>query len=161
MVLNGKPLLEDPVRADVPQGSILGPTLLLLYTSDLSDQVNCNATIYTDNIYVYSLCNHASDLWQQLELVSELKSDLQGTRAGSGFLISIPEKLSLFEMTSLVTQVLLMQKLMGLYFRKNHLLKYWDCLSPQNWIGPLTLSLLLKVLQENWSLVLLYEVYFF
>ena len=30
-------------------------------------------------ILLYSKCNQASDLWQQLELVSELKSDLQDT----------------------------------------------------------------------------------
>ena len=30
-------------------------------------------------ILLYSKCNQASDLWQQLELVSELESDLQDT----------------------------------------------------------------------------------
>ena len=30
-------------------------------------------------ILLYSKCNQASDLWQQLELGSELKSDLQDT----------------------------------------------------------------------------------
>ena len=29
--------------------------------------------------FVYSKCDHASDLWQQLELASELESDLQYT----------------------------------------------------------------------------------
>ena len=30
-------------------------------------------------ILLYSKCDQASDLWQQLELASELKSDLQDT----------------------------------------------------------------------------------
>ena len=34
---------------------------------------------------LYSKCDQASDLWQQLELASELESDLQETGAGKGF----------------------------------------------------------------------------
>ena len=31
---------------------------------------------YTDDTTLYSKCDQASDLWQQLKLASELKSDL-------------------------------------------------------------------------------------
>ena len=65
--------------ARVPQGSILGPTLFLLYINDLPDDVICNIACYTDDIPLYPKCDLASDLWQQLELVSELESDLQDT----------------------------------------------------------------------------------
>ena len=58
---------------------VLGPTLFLLYINDLPDDVICNIAIYSDDTTLYSKCDQASDLWQQLELASELESDLQDT----------------------------------------------------------------------------------
>ena len=70
---------EYLVNTGVPQGSILNPTLFLLQINDLPDDVICNIVIYADDTTLYSKCDQASDLWQQLELASELESDLQDT----------------------------------------------------------------------------------
>ena len=67
------------------------------------------------------------------------------TGAGNGLLIWILEKFSLFCLTGLITLVQLLGKWMGLFLRKNHLLRCWVWLSLPNWIGTVTLSLLLKL----------------
>ena len=58
---------------------IFGPTLFLLYINDLPGDVICNVGMYADDTTLCSKCDQASDLWQQLELASELESDLQDT----------------------------------------------------------------------------------
>ena len=54
---------QYPVNAGVPQSSILGSTLFLLYINDLLDDVICNIPIYADDTTFYCKCDQASDLW--------------------------------------------------------------------------------------------------
>ena len=62
MVLDGKSSQQYPVSAGVPQGSILGPTLFLLYINNLLDDAICDIAIYADDTTLYSKCDQASDL---------------------------------------------------------------------------------------------------
>ena len=79
VALDGKSSQEYPVNAGFPQGSILGPTLFLLYINNLLDDVICINAIYADDTTLYHKCNLASDLWQQLALASELESEIRDT----------------------------------------------------------------------------------
>ena len=70
MILDGKSSQEYTVNAGVSQGSILGPTLFLLYINHLPNDVICNIASYVDDNTLYSKCDQASDLWQQQGLAS-------------------------------------------------------------------------------------------
>ena len=72
------------------------------------------------------------------------------------------EKLNWFYLTSLIALLLLIWKWSGLFLRKDHLLKSWDCLFLLSWIRALILSLLLKLLPRKlepwffrWSFLIL------
>ena len=72
-------LQEYPVNVGVLQGSILGHALFMLYFNDLPDHVICDIGYCVNDTSLYSKCDQASDLWQQLELASEPEFDLWDT----------------------------------------------------------------------------------
>ena len=79
--------------------------------NDLPDDVTCNIATYADHTTLCSKCDQASDPSQQLELDSELESDLRDTvEWGKKWLVGISMlgKLNWFLPTSLKTLVLLM-----------------------------------------------------
>ena len=84
------------------------PLTLKLYINELPDNAICSIAIYADDTTIFSKCEQASDLQQQLELASQLESDLETLLAGarSGLLISIWEKVKLFRLTNVITLVL-------------------------------------------------------
>ena len=69
----------------------------------------------------YLICGNNKNWLLKLNLIYEILS----TGAGSGLLISMLKKLKWFCLTSLIKMVLLMWKYMGLFLRKNHLLRCW------------------------------------
>ena len=92
-------------------------------------------------------CVETSDLWQQLELASELESDLPDTLEwGRKWLNDFnvgKTQLVWFDRSNKTgaTNV----KVDGPGLAEKSFLRWWGWLSLQNWIGVLTLSLLLKL----------------
>ena len=55
VVLNGQTSSWRPVLAGVPQGSILGPLLFLVYINDLPDGLKSNAKLFADNTPLFTI----------------------------------------------------------------------------------------------------------
>ena len=51
--MDGKSSQEYPVNAGVPQASILGATLFVMYINDLPDDVICNIAIYANDTTLF------------------------------------------------------------------------------------------------------------
>ena len=124
------------------QGSILGATLFLLYINDLPDVI-CNTVIYADDITLYSKCDQAFDLWQQLELVSELESDLcDAVEWGRKWLVDFNAgKTQLVSINWSRNRYYWCENGWVCSWGKNYLLRCWGWLSLLNCIGALTLSI--------------------
>ena len=66
-------MVFDGESSHVPEGSILGPALFVLYINDLLDDVICDIAICANDTAFYFKYEQTSHLWQQLELAFELE----------------------------------------------------------------------------------------
>ena len=71
VLINGKSSSQKPVSADLPQRSVLGPLLFLIYINDISDDLTGLVRLFADDT---SLSYSSADK-HQIELI--LNEDLQ------------------------------------------------------------------------------------
>ena len=55
VLLNGQNSPWAPVLAGVPQGSILGPLLFLIYINDLPNGLKANAKLFADDTSLFTI----------------------------------------------------------------------------------------------------------
>ena len=67
VVVNGSHSDLVPVKSGVPQGSVLGPLLFLLYVNDIPSVVDCTAKMFADDTKVYSSVSMQSNTDAQAE----------------------------------------------------------------------------------------------
>ena len=70
VTFNGQVSLSAGVNAGVPQGSILGPLLLLIYINDLADDLSSNAKLFADDKSLFSVIRDVDTF------ANELNNDL-------------------------------------------------------------------------------------
>ena len=56
-VLNGKSSSWGNISASVPQGSILGPLLFLIYINDLTEELKCTVKLFADDTSLFTIVN--------------------------------------------------------------------------------------------------------
>ena len=66
VVLNGQTSSWVDVKAGVPQGSILGPLLFLIYINDLADGLSSNAKLFADDTSLFSVVHNANTTAKKL-----------------------------------------------------------------------------------------------
>ena len=74
--LDGQISSTYPVTAGVPQGSILGPILFLVYINDLSDNMICDLAMFADDSSLYSYTDCKSTINTSQNLTDSLGLDL-------------------------------------------------------------------------------------
>ena len=62
VLLNGQTSSWKPVLAGVPQGSILGPLLFLVYINDLPDGLKSNAKLFANDTSLFPIVKDKNDL---------------------------------------------------------------------------------------------------
>ncbi len=59
--VGGKKSRRHPVTSGIPQGSVLGPTLYVVYVNDLPDAVICRMLLFADDTKIYRVIIDAND----------------------------------------------------------------------------------------------------
>ena len=134
---------EYPVNYGVPQGSILGRTLFLLYLRTLLTMLSVIIAIYADATTLYSKCDLASDLWQEYELASKLESDIRDiVHWGKKWLVGFNAgKTQLVSFDSPKNNGSICVKMDGSVLKGKSSFKMLRLTFSLNWIGVLTLSI--------------------
>ena len=75
VVLNGQTSSWEPLRAGMPQDSVLGPLLFLIYINDLLKNLSVNTKLFADDTSIFSILKNISLSTNQLNSHLEKNSN--------------------------------------------------------------------------------------
>ena len=73
VVLDGKTSSSSPVTSGVPQGTVLGPLLFLIYINDLPSRVSSTARLFADDCLLYRVISSQEDAVSPQEVLDRLQ----------------------------------------------------------------------------------------
>ena len=71
--VNGNFSSEETVLSGIPQGSVLGPLLFVIYINDLPDNLNCEALLFADDTKVYTRVKNRADAERLQENLKKIR----------------------------------------------------------------------------------------
>ena len=75
VVLNGSSAEYENIKSGVPQGSVLGPLLFLIYINDLELNIHSQVRFFADDTMLFSIVKNpiisANELNQDLETIRQ------------------------------------------------------------------------------------------
>ena len=78
VVLNGFSSDYSSIESGVPQGSVLGPLLFLIYINDFEKNIKLNVNFFADDAMLFSIVNnptiYANELNHDLKVISQWAS---------------------------------------------------------------------------------------
>ena len=74
VLINGTQSSSKPVLSGVPQGSVLGPVLFLLYINDIPSSVKSSLRLFGDDCILYREIHDAQDCWTLQDDLKQLSS---------------------------------------------------------------------------------------
>ena len=82
VIINGETSEWHPVVSGVPQGTVLGPLMFLIYINDIVEELQCNIRLFADDCILYTTVSSTQDcikLQQDLDRVCQWASKWQMT----------------------------------------------------------------------------------
>ena len=119
VVLDGEKSDACPVLSGVPQGSVLGPCLFLMYINDMPETINSNIRLFADDTIMYLTITNQSDCL-------DLQNDLSKLEAWeSEWLMAFnPEKCEVIRITKKHSPIIFDYKLHNIKLKTTKNAKY-------------------------------------